>query len=196
MGKTLAAKAELPSCSSSCWSNPGSTCCCLIWLYTALARRFSIITPGMRISLSQTAKSETEACGGNANRYLPSSACATWLSKICSTRTRACWLSISTSTFITCNESVAGSGLLLVEGIRVPDCAEPCCCGQLSSNKSKTKASIAKKALLVRARFSLWRCIVFPPLHCWVPVGERDTGDTARRAEVDIFFIARDAEHR
>src|SRR5678815_1605090 len=78
----------------------------------------------MRTSASQTAKSKIEAVCGSANRYLPSRVCAEWLSNICITFTRACWLSISTSTFITWSDSVFGSGLLLVDGINTPDCAE------------------------------------------------------------------------
>src|ERR1051326_1913938 len=80
----------------------------------------------MRVSPSQTAKSETDARGERSKRYLPSSTCGEWLSKIWRTRTRACWLSTSTSTFITASESMESSGLSSIEeGISTPDCALP-----------------------------------------------------------------------
>src|SRR6185369_9876214 len=144
MGNTFAENAERPSCSSSCCRSPGSICCCLISLYALFARRFSIITPGMRRSESQTAKSKIEAVCGSANRYLPSRVCAEWLSNICITFTRACWLSISTSTFITWSDSVLGSGLLLVDGIKTPDCAELWRCGSNSATTISSKSSFLK----------------------------------------------------
>src|SRR6267143_757932 len=112
----------------------------------------------MRLSPSQTAKSEMEASGGKANRYLPSSVCEVWLSKICKTRTRACWLSISTSTFITCSESVAGSGLLPDEGIRTPDCAAPWRSDQQSENSSARQIISRDSLTLIGADLAFVHC--------------------------------------
>src|SRR5437588_4865618 len=100
----------------------------------------------MRVSPSQTAKSETDARGERSNRYLPSRTCGEWLSKICSTRTRACWLSTSTSTFINASERIESSGFSFIEeGMSTPDCALPCDSG--SSVGSTSVSSTSRRAL-------------------------------------------------
>src|SRR3989440_12126338 len=112
----------------------------------------------MRVSPSQTAKSETDARGERSNRYLPSRTCGEWLSKICSTRTRACWLSTSTSTFINASERIESSGWSLIEeGISTPDCALPCDGGRSVGSTSASRSTNRRELDTARRAFDTAR---------------------------------------
>src|SRR5215217_4599064 len=141
----------------------------------------------MRTSESQTAKSKIEAVCGSANRYLPSRVCAEWLSNICITFTRACWLSISTSTFITWSDSVLGSGLLLVDGINTPDCAE--LWRWLRTNGGNRATTISSRSSFLEGCFISSRLLCATEKSTTIPIRTLDTSDAAGCAEIDVVVV-------
>jgi hypothetical protein len=94
--------------------------CCLRLSYRSSARRRSRITPGIRVTPSHTAKSDSVARLGIENWYSPSSTFGRRLAKTCRIATRASWLSMRMSTAIWSSERTAGSGVELPEGIKTP----------------------------------------------------------------------------
>src|SRR5215213_5142337 len=97
---------------------------------------------------------------------------------------------MSTSTFITFSESVFGSGLLPVDGIKTPDWAE-----MRRTTRRHPQITQMTQNLLLRNLCNLWTIFTVWLLQR-IPIPVSNACDAGGRAEVDILLITRDAEYR